>query len=479
MKSKNYCVNESESDPDKKQRPVVCIQGLGFVGLAMAVAVASAVDENKRPWFDVIGVELPNDSGKEKISAINSGELPLQASDVKLEEAHRRVVDQGNLTATTDPSVYSHADIIVVDIHLDVQISDGCPPSVNFSGFRNAIASIGKVISPGALVLVETTVPPGTCSEIVVPELAKQLEHRGLEADSVLVAHSYERVMPGKDYFDSIANFWRVYAGKTAEAADATEAFLSKVINVKEYPLTRLQSTIASESAKILENTYRAVNIAFIDEWGRFAEQAGIDLFEVINAIRVRPTHCNIRQPGFGVGGYCLTKDPHLVDIGARELLNLDNVQFPFSKKAVEINSVMPLVSVRKLKRLLGGDFNGKKIALMGVSYRQDVGDTRYSPSEIFLREVEKEGGVIIPHDPLVEEWVEIGRTVTADLPDPKELDAVVFAVQHDEYIELDIPRWLKGASPVIFDANHVLTTQQAQEIRSAGCVLECIGKGV
>jgi nucleotide sugar dehydrogenase len=479
MRSKNDDMNAGNGDMEKNQRPVVCIQGLGFVGSAMAVAVASAIDEDQSPCFDVIGVELPNDIGIEKVSAINSGELPLQASDIKLENAHHRVVEQGNLTATTDSGVYSRADIVVIDIHLDVHISDGSPPTVNFSGFRNAIASIGKVIAPGALILVETTVPPGTCSEVVVPELAKQLERRGLDANSVMVAHSYERVMPGKDYFDSIANFWRVYAGTTAEAADATEAFLSKVINVKEFPLTRLQSTIASESAKILENTYRAVNIAFIDEWGRFAEQAGIDLFEVINAIRVRPTHCNIRQPGFGVGGYCLTKDPHLVDIGARELLNLDNVQFPFSKKAVEINSLMPLVSVGKLKKLLGGDFKGKKIALLGVSYRQDVGDTRYSPSEIFLCEVEKEGGVVIPHDPLVEEWMEIGRTITADLPDPRELDAVVFAVQHDEYTELDIPRWLQGARPVIFDTNHVLTTRQAHEIQAAGCVLEFIGKGV
>lgn len=479
MKSKKQDINVGSGDQKTNQRPVVCIQGLGFVGSAMAVAVASAVDDNQSPCFDVIGVELPNDIGIKKVSAINSGELPIQASDVKLEHAHRRVVEQGNLTATTDPGVYSRADIVVVDIHLDVQTADGSAPTVNFSGFRNAIASIGKVISPGALILVETTVPPGTCSEVVVPELAKQLELRGLDTKSVLVAHSYERVMPGKDYFDSIANFWRVYAGTTVEAAEATEAFLSKVINVKEFPLTRLQSTIASESAKILENTYRAVNIAFIDEWGRFAEQAGIDLFEVIDAIRVRPTHCNIRQPGFGVGGYCLTKDPHLVDIGARELLNLDNVQFPFSKKAVEVNSAMPLVSVRKLRRLLGGNFKGKKIALLGVSYRQDVGDTRYSPSEIFLREVEKEGGIIIPHDPLVEEWQEIGRTLTTELPDPGKLDAVVFAVPHDEYIELDIPRWLQGASPVIFDTNHVLTTRQANDVRSAGCVLEFIGKGV
>ena len=461
------------------QRPVVCIQGLGFVGMAMAVTVASAIDENNSPYFDVIGVELPNEVGLEKVSSINSGKLPIQSSDEKLEIAHRAVVKQGNLVATTDSTVYSRADIVVVDIHLDVINTLGELPTVDFTGFRNAIASIGKTISPGTLVLIETTVPPGTCSKVVVPELVKQFESRGLDSKSVLVAHSYERVMPGKDYYDSIANFWRVYAGTTEKAADAAEEFLSKVINVDKFPLTRLQSTIASESAKILENTYRAVNIAFIDEWGRFAEKAGIDLFEIINAIRVRPTHSNIRQPGFGVGGYCLTKDPHLVDIGARELLDLDNIVFPFSKKAMEINSVMPLVSLEKIKKLFGGSLGGKRVALLGVSYRQDVGDTRFSPSEIFLREVERDGGIVTPHDPLVTDWPELGRTLAPELPDPKDYDLVVFAVPHVEYVDLDIPSWLQGAKPVIFDANNVLTTVQIEDIRSAGCVLQFIGKGV
>ena len=114
--------------------------------------------------------------------------------------------------------------------------------------------------------------------------------------------------MPGKNYFDSIINYWRVYAGIDKKSADRCERFLSKIINIKDYPLSRLKNTISSECGKVLENSYRAVNIAFMEEWGRFAEDANIDIYEIVKSIRLRPTHQNIRQPGFGVGGYCLTK---------------------------------------------------------------------------------------------------------------------------------------------------------------------------
>lgn len=125
--------------------------------------------------------------------------------------------------------------------------------------------------------------------------------------------------MPGSHYLDSIVNYWRVYSGVTKESADRCMHFLQSVINTEEYPLTQLSSTTASETAKVLENSYRALNIAFMEEWGRFAEEIGINMFEIVEAIRKRPTHANIMKPGFGVGGYCLTKDPLFVKIGAEK----------------------------------------------------------------------------------------------------------------------------------------------------------------
>ena len=331
---------------------------------------------------------------------------------------------------------------------------------------------------PGSLIMVETTVPPGTCERVVVPELADALAARGLPPDALLVSHSYERVMPGEAYFDSIVNFWRSYAGHTPEAADACEAFLSRVVNVEEYPLTRLHSTTACETAKVLENSYRATTIALMEEWGRFAEAVGVDLFEVISTIRRRPTHSNMRQPGFGVGGYCLTKDPLLGAVAARQLFGLEGVDFPFSTLAVETNRRMPLVSLRMLDALLGGQLTGKNILLLGVSYRQDVADTRYSPSEVFVRGALERGASVVCHDPLVTAWPELQLAVAKELPSVEQVDAVVFAVPHREYATLDVRRWLNGASPLILDANDVLSKAQHRALHDLGCAVSSIGRG-
>ncbi|MEP6909074.1 MAG: nucleotide sugar dehydrogenase [Actinomycetota bacterium] len=459
------------------QRPLVCIQGLGFVGSAMAIAVASASRPGGEVCFDVAGVDLPSPDGERKVEAINAGRVSVATTDVKLAAALAAAHRRGNLSATTDERVYESASVAIVDVPLDVVHTDD-GPTVSFDGLRGAIRTLGERMPVGSLVIVETTVPPGTCERVVVPELEGALAARGLPPDALLVAHSYERVMPGDAYFDSIVNFWRNYAGHTPEAADACEAFLSQVVNIEEYPLTRLHSTTACETAKVLENSYRATTIALMEEWGRFAEAVGIDLFEVISTIRRRPTHSNMRQPGFGVGGYCLTKDPLLGQIAARQLFGLENVDFPFSTLAVETNRRMPLVSLEMLDALIDGGLTGKNILLLGVSYRQGVGDTRYSPSEIFVRGALEQGASVVCHDPLVTEWPELDLAVANKLPSLDRVDAVVFAVPHREYGELDVRRWLNGTRPVILDSNDVLSTAQHQTLREMGCAVASIGRG-
>jgi UDP-N-acetyl-D-glucosamine dehydrogenase len=459
-------------------RPVVCVQGLGFVGTAMAIATAAARDAHGSPCYEVIGVDLPAPSGGARVAAINAGELGLNSTDPDLQRYLRICMEQGNLSATTDENVYARADIVLVDVHLDVESAAGEQPHVDFTGFKAAIGTLGRHLKPGALVIVETTVPPGTCEHVVIPTLAAELKRRGLPEDAVLVAHSYERVMPGRDYLKSITNFWRVYSGATPAAADACERFLSRVINVTEYPLTRLPTMAASETAKILENSYRAANIAFIHEWGRFAERAGVDLFAVLDAIRMRPTHNNIRQPGFGVGGYCLTKDPAFVMVSSAQLLGFEDLDFPFCKLAMRTNADMPLHSLERLRHALGGDLFGRRILVLGVSYRQDVGDTRYSPTEIFVRAAEQDGASVAAHDPLVDSWPEMDRSVSKQLPDPKQFDAVVLAVPHRDYADLDVAAWLGESSAVVLDANHVLTAAQIAKLNQSGHRLQFVGRG-
>jgi len=457
--------------------PVVCVQGLGFVGSAMATVVADARAARGGPRFMVVGVDLPTSDGLAKVDAINGGRLPVAASDEKLKAALASAVAGGNLVATTDERAYALASVTLVDLPLDVLHADG-RPTARLDGFRAAIRTLGSQMPPDSLIILETTVPPGTTEKIVAPELARALAARGLPADAIRLAYSYERVMPGASYYDSIAAFPRSYAGHTEAAADACEAFLSQVIDVGAHPLSRLPSTTACELAKVLENSYRATIIAFMDEWGRFAEAVGVDLFSVISTIRQRPTHSNMRRPGFGVGGYCLTKDPLMGAISARELHHRPDLEFPFSSLAVSVNRAMPLVSLRKLDALLPRGLDGATIALMGVSYREDVADTRQSPSETFVREARAQGATVICHDPLVRHWPELGIRVLGDPPPPAGVDAVVFAVPHKAYRRLELERWLGDARPVVLDSFDVLSPAQRATLAGLGCTIACIGRG-
>ena len=173
-----------------------------------------------------------------------------------------------------------------------------------------------------------------------------------------------------------------------------------------------------------------------------------------------------------------MTKDPFFAGIAARELFKQPQLKFPFSEMAVETNKAMPLVSVDRVQQLLGGTLERKRILLMGIAYRQDVADTRYSPSQTFVEEAQRRGADVLAHDPLVTRWPELAVTVMRELPPAASVDAVVFAVPHRAYRELDLGTWLSGARPVILDANAVLSARQRAAVANAGCVFGAIGKG-
>lgn len=278
-----------------KGKKVVVVQGLGFVGAVMSLVCANAITEE----YAVIGVDLANESTFWKIQSINDGVFPLIADDPKIAEFFNNAKEKGNFIATHDPVAYKYADIIIVDINLDVQKTSSQDAilkdfDVNLNGFKLAIKSIGSNCRDDVLVLVETTVPPGTCDKVVKPIIENELTNRGLGIDKYRLGHSYERVMPGPEYIDSIREFPRVYSGCTAVSSDAVETFLETIIDTSVCDLTRLAHTNATEMAKVLENSYRAMNISFAVEWSRFAEEAGVDLYAMVNAIRARKTHSNL-----------------------------------------------------------------------------------------------------------------------------------------------------------------------------------------
>ncbi|MEO1433926.1 MAG: nucleotide sugar dehydrogenase [Bacteroidota bacterium] len=417
-------------------KPVVVVQGLGFVGAVMSLVVGNALSEE----YAVIGVDLPRTDTYWKICSINEGEFPVVASDPKIYEFYEETRLKGNLLATYDSYAYSKADVVIVDINLDVAkesnfLKDLEDYDVTLAGFKKAIEAIGNNCKEDVLVLVETTVPPGTSKEVVHPILKNCLSERGLSTDRLKVGHSYERVMPGPNYVDSIQNFYRVFSGIDNHSAVATETFLRTIISTEEYPLTRLGNTNATEMAKVLENSFRAMNIAFIVEWSRFAEEAGVNLYEVVKAIRMRPTHKNIMLPGIGVGGYCLTKDPLLASWARENLIDGETI-LGQSERAVQINDKMPLYAFQFMKREYGQDLKDKKALLLGVSYRSDVGDTRYTPVEPFYDYLLEAGADIDLTDPQVPYWEEKSMEVSEEYKPffEQKLDIVVISTGHSNY---------------------------------------------
>lgn len=464
--------------PGKK---VVVVQGMGFVGSVMGLVVANALHAE----YAVIGIDLPAPGSYWKICSINEGVFPVLASDPKISQYYQNAREKKNYYATCDPYAYSKADVVIVDINLDVKKQSTVSKdledySVDLTPFRKAIESIGNNCKPDVLVLVETTVPPGTTDKVVRPLLEECLQKRGLHTGALKVGHSYERVMPGPKYIDSIQNFYRVFAGTDEKSTDAVEAFLRTVIRTDEYPLTRLGNTNATEMAKVLENSFRAMNIAFMVEWSRFAEEAGVDIYEVVNAIRMRPTHKNIMLPGLGVGGYCLTKDPLLASWARMNLFG-SNDPLLQSEKGVRINDKMPLYAFEYLQSQYEGDLNGKSVLLLGVSYLNDVGDTRYTPVEGFYDQLEMEGCTITLHDPHVLYWEEKDIWVNQNLDEllERNYDIIAITTGHKDYRsnEALIGKILQQPASFVYDTIGVLSNDEITSLRSRH-IVKVIGRG-
>lgn len=461
--------------PHKK---VAVVQGLGFVGSVMALVVANALTEE----YAVIGVDLPGESSYRKIKSINNGVFPIASADKKIDEFFQNALKKKNLFATFDTYAYSVADIIVVDINLDVKKTNDdrnnlLEYEVDMSDFKSAMHTIAENAKANCLVLVETTVPPGTCEKIVMPIFKSTFERRGL-AGKYMIGHSYERVMPGSEYIDSIQNFYRVYAGIDDRSAKATETFLKSIIHVDKFPLSRLHSTTASEMSKVLENSFRAMNIAFIQEWTSFAEEAGVNLYEVIEAIRMRPTHRNIMYPGLGVGGYCLPKDPLLASWSRQELYG-SKEGLKQSENAVNLNDQMPRHTFETIKKKLGS-LKDRRIGMLGASYLSNVGDTRYSPAGFLYDLFVNAGAEVIVADKFVPYWSEKNvAPVTLENFIQQEPELLVYCTRHDYFRQSGALEGFMNDSTslVIVDAVGILDELQISKIKEKHQVI-VIGRG-
>jgi len=469
-------------------REIVAVVGVGFVGAVMAAVIADATDAAGNPLKFVIGMQRPSVRSFWKIPLLNRGVAPMKSEDPEVPRIiHRCVNEKKNLTASFTYESLSLFDVVVVDVQCDFikeSINDASKGYVQMRDLEKALEIIGDTIQPHALVLIETTVPPGTTEQVAYPLIKKAFRKRGIESEPVL-AHSFERVMPGRQYVDSIRKFWRVCSGIDPQSRERVVKFLSEIIDVEHFPLTVLDRPIESETAKIVENSYRATTLAFLNEWSLFAERNGVDLIKVINCIKVRPTHSNIIFPGPGIGGYCLPKDGALAVWAYKHLMGFEDDLFQITPQAININDTRALhvpELARDALRNMGRYIAASKVALLGAAYREDVGDTRYSGSELIVRRLVDMGADVSVHDPYVDNWWEF--EAQDSYPAPGKSRARFFRHQSklkSLRIEPDLNSALRDADVVIFAVKHhqFLDLAPDQVVEAAGgplAVIDCFG---
>jgi UDP-N-acetyl-D-glucosamine dehydrogenase len=493
-------------------KEIVVVMGVGFVGAVMAAIIADTVDKRTgKPGKFVIGCQRPSVRSYWKIPLLNRGISPVKAEDPEVEPMIARcVLDKKTLIATYNSDCLKLADCVVVDVQCDYtkqDLGNMRTGRAEMAALEATIETIGEKVPPDCLTLIETTVAPGTTEFVAWPIMKKAFAARGIETEPLL-AHSFERVMPGRQYVASIRDFWRVCSGCNSQARERVEKFLREVLNTEEFPLTVMDRPIESETTKIVENSYRATILAFLDEWSLFAERNGVDLIKVVKAIKVRPTHSNMIFPGPGIGGYCLPKDGGLGHWAYKHILGFSDDIFKITTTAIDVNDTRGLhvaTLTRDALRNMGRQVAGAPILLCGASYRQDVGDTRYSGSEIVVRKLTEMGADMHVHDPYLEHWYElesqdtypapghswarffrnqdglVNIRVQSDLTESLAgAQAIILAVPHAPYLELDpdkIVEWA-GRPLAVIDCFGILDDGRIRRYFELGCEVKGLGRG-
>ncbi|MCX5903614.1 MAG: GDP-mannose dehydrogenase [Proteobacteria bacterium] len=493
-------------------KEIIVVMGVGFVGAVMAAIIADTVDKKTgKPSKFVIGCQRPSTRSYWKIPLLNRGESPVKAEDPEVDPMIARCVqEKKTLIATYNSDCLKLADCVVVDVQCDYtkcDLGNLRTGEAEMGALEATMKTIGELVSVECLVLIETTVAPGTTEFVAYPIMQKAFRSRGIQSEPLL-AHSFERVMPGKEYVRSIRDFWRVCSGCNETARKRVVKFLEEVLHTKDFPLTVMDRPIESETTKIVENSYRATILAFLNEWSLFAERNGVDLTKVIKAIKVRPTHSNIIFPGPGIGGYCLPKDGGLGYWAYKHILGFEDDIFKITTTAIDVNDTRALhvaELTRDALRNMGKYIAGARVLLCGASYREDVGDTRYSGSELVVRKLTEMGAELNVHDPYVDHWYELetqdtypapgqswGRffrnqqelvnlRVQKDLPAAmKGMEALVLAVRHAPYLKLnpdEVIAWA-GAPLAVIDCFGILSDAQIRRYFELGCEVKALGRG-
>ncbi len=385
----------------------ISVIGLGYVGLPLAVSAAKA-------GFKVIGIDLD----EVKVSEINKGKSQIE--DINNDELVG-LVRSGKLTAESNYSSIEYAEIVVICVPTPL-LQSKLP---DLSYVESVAKSIKGKLSEGSLVILESTVAPGTTRELLAPLLEFDFTR---PERSFKLAFSPERIDPMNLNW-SIKNTPKIVAGLTTESRNLAIKFYSEFID----EIIECESVEVAETAKLLENSFRFINISFINEISIFCQKLGIDVNEVIKAASSKPYGFMPFYPSIGVGGHCIPVDPIYLANAAQTL----GVPNRFINLAQQINQEVPIYFVNRAKEKLGG-LKNKKILVVGVAYKPNVADIRESPAKLLIAELKQKGAQVSWHDDLVKEW---NGEKSVDLS--SEYDLAILATPHT-YLDLtklgDVP---------------------------------------
>ena len=439
----------------KKNKTKIAICGLGYVGYPVALLFA-------RAGFEVVGVDV----NEEKVKKINQGINPIQGKEPGLNELAKEVHKKGNFFATTDQGIYKDADVIIVAVETPVEDETHEPAYV---ALKSALRAIGRNLKKNSLVIVESTIAPGTMTNIVSPILESE---SGLNADNdFLLANCPERLMPGH-LLENIINYNRVCGGMSKEATASAKALYRYIIK------GRIDETdcITAEIVKAGENAYRDVQIAFANEMALLCEAMGANVWQVRELIneckKVKETRPEaLRQmhfPGAGVGGHCIPKDPWLLIYGAKDLI--DPKIIPLAR---QINNFMPRHMLDLLKQALkeaAKNINQIKIVVLGYAYAGNSDDSRNTPTDNLLKILAKTEAKVVVQDPFVKEYKLPLENVL------KGAQAIILMTAHDQYKKISLSKLkklMKVAKPIIIDGRNCFDKEEAQK---AGFIYKGVG---
>jgi UDP-N-acetyl-D-mannosaminuronic acid dehydrogenase len=445
----------------------IVVIGMGYVGIP-AAALFADVD-----GFNVIGIQRRSKRSGWKIDYLNEGKNPIQGDEPGLSELIEKVVKKGTFSVTDDMSVCKDADYILFDVQTPTD-QDHVP---RYESLRAVSQEAGKYIKKGAVAVIESTVAPGTTEFIVKPILE---DASGMKAgEDFYLAFAYERVMVGRLLYN-IQNYPRIIGGINEESAKLAEELYKTITNAE----THTTDTISAELAKVIENTYRDINIAFANEMALIAESMGANIYEIRKLVNTLPkdsnAYRNFHLPGAGVGGHCLPKDPWLLKYG------LDT----YGKKSLlpeiiiacrKMNEFMPRHMVELLQIAFneaGIDVKGSKIAILGLAFIENSDDTRNTPAVPLNGLLKDLGAEVIIHDPFVRDADEFeGVVLVKEFGEAvANADAIVIVTAHKQYFNLDLNELKeKLHHPILIDGRNVYNQTDCE---NAGFVYRGVGKG-